>query len=426
MSLLDQFAARLPLANITSADLLVVSASGGADSMVLLALVAELVESEVVRVPVLVYHLNHRLRPEAELDLELVRRSVARLSLPFYYEQRDVAAFARRSGMGVEEAGRVLRLRGLARLLRGRPRALALTAHHANDYAESVLLHLLRGAGEQALRTLPFFSIVHEVPLLRPLMAIGSAELRQAAVAANLEFRDDVSNWDLRYARNRVRHSVLPTLLSLGLDPAALWQRFHDFPLVNDPLGFGESGPRAQASDRVSWDRRLFGRATTGLVKKLLDAACFSLGFGPIESGLVREFARSARRPHFRVALENSRLVVWSDRRGPVWLFRKDSLLLSPATMHAQAEGIQICYGGLERRYERASGLRVASFQPGMRFAVAPGKHQKLKKLFQQEGVPGPVRPFIPVLVRDSEGTVERVCLSFWEGGRDRVSADLF
>ncbi len=192
---------------------LVVAVSGGADSCALWDLL--LTDG---RWPILVWHLDHGLRPESATDAAFMREraehyltqgKVAELIL----ESVDVAVLAKAWGCGLEEAGRRHRYERLSAVALAHDVAAVCTAHHADDQAETVLAHLLRGAGPVGLAGIPpWRELGPGVLLVRPLLAASRAQLRQHLEKTGLSWREDGSNADVRYQRNHLRQRVLPQL----------------------------------------------------------------------------------------------------------------------------------------------------------------------------------------------------------------------
>ncbi len=192
---------------------LVVAVSGGADSCALWDLL--LADG---RWPLLIWHLDHGLRPEAAADAAFVRKRAEHYcaqgkSADIIVESADVAALARAWGCGLEEAGRRHRYERLAAVALAHGGQAVCTAHHADDQAETVLAHLLRGAGPVGLAGIPpQRELVPGVLLVRPLLGAGRAHLRQHLEQRDLSWREDGSNADVRWQRNRLRQRVLPDL----------------------------------------------------------------------------------------------------------------------------------------------------------------------------------------------------------------------
>ena len=193
---------------------LLVAVSGGADSTVLLAGLARIAPEFGLELHAA--HLHHGLRgAEADADLDFVRRLCARLGVPLLAARRDAPALMKRHGLAGENGLRVLRRRFLRAALRRSGGAAIATAHTADDQLETVLMRLLRGTG---LRGLGGMRERHG-PWIKPLLEATRLEIVTDLRAARLEWREDRSNDDPAWTRNRVRHGAIPALLR-ALDPA--------------------------------------------------------------------------------------------------------------------------------------------------------------------------------------------------------------
>jgi len=188
---------------------LLIALSGGADSMALL-LAAHLLKTRW-QVSLQAVHLNHNLRAEAEDDALFARSMCERLNIPCRTGSSSVATYAHRFNLGLEEAGRTLRYRFLLGIKRRHKAHYILTGHHHNDLAEDMLLRLVRGAGWPHLAGMQAFD--PGTGLLRPLLMTPKEELTVFLRAHGLSWREDSSNQDPAFTRNRIRHSVIPLLL---------------------------------------------------------------------------------------------------------------------------------------------------------------------------------------------------------------------
>lgn len=191
-----------------------VALSGGADSMALLHLLLCL--RERYGLTVAAAHLNHCLRGEqSERDEAFVRDFCEAHGVPLTVVRRDVAALARASGEGLEQAGRRARYEWFATF----PGRVAL-AHTASDALETTLFHLCRGAGLRGLCGIPPV----RGAIVRPLIECTRAQVEAYCAAHAIPFVQDASNADCRFARNRLRHRVVPELKEInpGVEQAAV------------------------------------------------------------------------------------------------------------------------------------------------------------------------------------------------------------
>ncbi len=198
------FAAEAPLA---AGDLLVVAVSGGVDSMVLLDALWRLRTCLQVRLHVA--HLDHGLRAEAAEDRALVAARAAVYGLPCTCAARDVGGLARATRRSLEDAARQARYEFLEQVAAAESARYVVLGHQALDQAETVLLHLVRGSGTAGLAGM---RVVRAGRFVRPLLTVDRQQIREYAAALAVPYREDASNADRRFTRNRVRHELLPLL----------------------------------------------------------------------------------------------------------------------------------------------------------------------------------------------------------------------
>lgn len=184
----------------------VVAVSGGMDSMVLLDCFARLKRLRAIRV--IAAHMNHRLRGRAsDADEAFVRRACAERDI-----ECVVARKKPRAGANLQDAARRARYAFFEALARERGVRVIATGHHADDQAETVLLHLLRGAGLRGLSGIRTAAARGDLLLLRPLLLVTRAEIEAYARRRLIAFREDATNAQPIYARNRLRHALIPAL----------------------------------------------------------------------------------------------------------------------------------------------------------------------------------------------------------------------
>jgi tRNA(Ile)-lysidine synthase len=184
-----------------------VAVSGGADSVALLRLFVEL--REVLGVVICVAHFNHKLRGKAsDADEKFVARLAAQHGLEFFVAREDVAAKAKRERANLEDAARRARYAFFEQLVKEGRAARVAVAQTADDQAETVLAHMLRGTGLAGLAGIhPQASCV-----FRPLLGIRRVALRAYLRDKRQAWREDASNKDETRTRARIRHKLMPFL----------------------------------------------------------------------------------------------------------------------------------------------------------------------------------------------------------------------
>jgi len=193
-----------------------IGVSGGADSVAMLRIFSEL--RTRLGIAVLVLHFHHQLRgAEADKDERFVKALAAEFHLEFESGRADVAGEARLHGWNVEDAARRLRYQFFTSVAETRGLDRVAVAHTANDQAETVLSHLLRGTGLTGLAGIyPVSGLI-----IRPLLELGREELREFLSESGQTWREDATNQDTSRTRARIRHQLIPLLLR-DFDSAAV------------------------------------------------------------------------------------------------------------------------------------------------------------------------------------------------------------
>ncbi|MCF7847205.1 MAG: tRNA lysidine(34) synthetase TilS [Kiritimatiellales bacterium] len=189
---------------------LVAGVSGGADSVALLR------SFHALGIPVTVAHLNHQLRgADSDADEQFVRALADELKFPMVGRSCNVKKLAADNGWSLEMAARQARHGVFGAVADG---GMVALAHNADDQAETFLLKLARGAGPDGLSGMPAFQPLDNFSVIRPMLGIYRTEIIQWLEATGFGWREDASNRDDAFLRNRVRHEILP-MLGTRLNP---------------------------------------------------------------------------------------------------------------------------------------------------------------------------------------------------------------
>lgn len=415
-------------------DRLVIGVSGGPDSLCLLDVLYSLAGSHGL--VLCVAHFNHGLRPEAEADVSFVRAEAARRGLDCLSETADVRAAAAASRQSLETEARALRYAFLARVARQKGASLVAVAHSADDQAETVLMHLLRGAGLRGLRgMLPKRAIGQAVVLIRPLLAITRAEILDYCAENKLTPLMDSSNADTRFARNRVRHALLPTLEAYNPNlrarlarTAAVAAGDYEIWLAAVQRLWAETAlVELDHPERVAFDRARWLALSAAQQRALLRTAAERLmeaqdeiDFAPLEAAVM--FSRAARPGRsctlaagLVLRVEAERIVVcpaaatgldagdWprlvAGALAPGWRLQIEAV--DAAAWHAQQTETASRWTGFIDADRLAEPVTLRSRWPGDRFQpLGMGGHTvKLSDFFVNRKVPARQRDTWPLLV---------------------------
>jgi tRNA(Ile)-lysidine synthase len=184
-----------------------VGLSGGSDSVALTLLLRELSEHGGFSLVALA-HINHHLRPDADRDERFCREFATRISVPIHVDAVDVRSYAASQRLSIEDAARRLRYESLRRCAVEIRADRVAVGHTRDDQAETFLLKLIRGAGMTGLGGI----YPQRGDVIRPLLEVSRAELREYLKGAGQAWVEDDTNADLRNPRNRIRHRVLAEL----------------------------------------------------------------------------------------------------------------------------------------------------------------------------------------------------------------------
>jgi len=421
-----------------------IAVSGGADSVALLRLLLEL--RHELGIVLSVVHFNHKLRGnESEEDQRFVA-SLARTSeLEFHCSEGDVRSHAAEQGLSIEAAARDLRYKFFTQFLRDGSLDSIATAHTADDQAETLLLRIARGAGTRGLAGIyPRLSAPPKscsgprglddqfrAAIIRPLLGERRADLRAYLAQTGQAWREDSSNRDLRHARNRVRHELLPWL-EQNLNPAVRERLVETAEIARAEEEYWQEEV-TRALTRV-WSApqgvvllKELAKLPLALQRRVLRAACESLGLRLDFLHVEELMALSLRNPFSASERVVAMPEGWSASCGGGFLrfFRTERpqpteyeyVLSVPGRVTVREAGaafeVVFVAGDLEGAYNPenlldaallAKELRVRNWRAGDRFwAIHAKSPRKVKELLQRRHVSGKLRRNWPVIVSGNE-----------------------
>jgi tRNA(Ile)-lysidine synthase len=406
----------------------IVSVSGGADSMALLSLLHRLESAYCLTL--VVAHVNHQLRGgEAIRDARFVERYADHLGLPFHKLDVDVKALKQRTGLSPQHAARELRHHALRSLCRTLAATHIALGHTADDQAETFLIRLLRGGGPVALAGIP----AKRMPFIRPLLRVYRESILEFLRCAGVPWMEDSSNANQSYPRNRVRLDLMPTLRAYH--PHIAERLHHVADMLRADNEVLEQQTEALAKNVVSRgigsamlaiQRAPFAAASLSMQRRLLRYAIDRLapshnvaGFRDMEA-LVR-FVVSDRKTGQRLALAGQLMAEWHGDAVLLWQARAlpstclSAILPVPGILTLESLALSLTAktltvppmwkGSAEPR--RAFGdldaitspLSIRFPRPGDRFhPLGAAGTQKLQDFFVNNKVPQATRPYVPLV----------------------------
>lgn len=204
---------------INRGDNVVIGVSGGPDSLCLLFLMYQY--SRRVGFNVIAVHFNHKLRGErADEDEAFVKQLCDYLKIKCVIARADIRALAEKSGMSIEETGRIMRYKAFAKAAKASNGIIAV-AHHQDDNVETILLNLIRGSNIKGITGMTEVGEMEGCMLIRPLLKGTHADVLEFLDVNEIRYMEDETNQDITYSRNRIREMVVPQLREINSQASA-------------------------------------------------------------------------------------------------------------------------------------------------------------------------------------------------------------
>ena len=193
---------------IENGEKVVLAVSGGPDSICMLDILNDIKNDETIDMnfEIVVAHVNHMIREEAEEDEKYVKKYCEEKQIEFYSKSIDVQKMANNNKIGVEEAGRKARYDFFNEILERTNAQKIAIAHNKNDKVETVLMHILRGSGINGLKGIE----AKRGKYIRPLIECERNEIEEYCTEKKMQPRIDKTNFENEYTRNKVRNLLIP------------------------------------------------------------------------------------------------------------------------------------------------------------------------------------------------------------------------
>lgn len=188
-------------------DKVVIGVSGGPDSICLLHVLNNI--KSMLNFEIVVAHINHQIRPEADEETEYVKEFCDKLNVKCFVRKIDVIKKAENEKIGTEEAGRYARYEFFEEVLKQENANKIATAHNANDNAETVLMNIFRGTSTAGLKGI---EPIRDEKFIRPLIECNRNDIENYCKTNNLQPRIDKSNFENIYTRNKIRNILIPQI----------------------------------------------------------------------------------------------------------------------------------------------------------------------------------------------------------------------
>ena len=191
---------------IEEGDTIIVGASGGPDSQFLIYALMEL--RKEMDFTIILAHLNHLHRKEANFDESLVEETAEKFALSFRKKAASMDAYAKKYGISSEDAGRRLRYDFFREIQKEYPKSKIAIAHNLDDQAETVLMRIIRGTGVEGLRAMDY----RNGDIIRPILDIKKAMILDYLNSEQIPYAIDKTNFTTDYTRNKLRLDIIPKI----------------------------------------------------------------------------------------------------------------------------------------------------------------------------------------------------------------------
>lgn len=316
---------------VMSKSKLLVAVSGGPDSLALLHVLQSLRDTGAFTA-IAVVHVNHRLRePDSDIEEASVRTYCEAWEVPFFLKRVETAQVSEKEKTGIEETARNLRYHFFEELIEMHGFNFVLTAHTANDHAETVILNMIRGAGVRGLAGIPPKRKLGNAHILRPWLDVTKAEIMEYLQEHNLIAEHDASNDELTYQRNRVRNKVMPVLAEVWPDRS---------PIKTLTTLAGRMRELSNFLDKLSREELQKLERDGGLSIEGIKIRSGFLLHAIIEAWIHKEFG------HYGLTSEEtSRIEVWLASTSPRMELRRGlSLRKDGSVLRLESDGRQMTY----------------------------------------------------------------------------------
>ncbi len=192
---------------IEDGDKIILGVSGGPDSISMLDILRKIQQEGDIKFEIIVAHINHMIREEAEEEEKYVKKYCEKHKIKFYAKKINIIQIAKNNKIGTEECGRKARYDFFEEILQKNGANKIGIAHNENDKVETIIMNLLRGSGVTGLKGI---EPKRENKYIRPLIECKRSEIEQYCEENNLNPCIDKTNFENEYTRNKIRNIIIP------------------------------------------------------------------------------------------------------------------------------------------------------------------------------------------------------------------------
>lgn len=255
---------------IEEGDTIIVGASGGPDSQFLIYALMEL--RKEMDFTIILAHLNHLHRKEADFDESLVEETAKKFALDFRKKSASMDDYAKKYGLSSEDAGRRLRYEFFREIQKEYPKSKIAIAHNLDDQAETVLMRIIRGTGVEGLRAMDY----RNGDIIRPILDIKKAMILDYLNSEQIPYAIDKTNFTTDYTRNKLRLHIIPEIEKINPNFKESLVKLSE--IATDEISISDSYIRniyediivQRKTDAISFDKEGFESQDKAIQAKLL------------------------------------------------------------------------------------------------------------------------------------------------------------
>ncbi len=380
----------------------IVSFSGGPDSMFLMYLYHQFKKKGLIK-DLSLFHFNHQLRKESDEEENFVIKIAKIYDLPIFVESGKVFEISKKLKLNLEETARILRYRALFRITKQFPTSLVLTGHTADDYIETLILRLIRGAN----LNYPFFwhhrkmilkiaNRTQILPVFSPLLLFEKKEILEFLHKKEIHYIIDSSNFDLKFKRNYIRHKVIEPLKQIGFQSSLVWQRTH-----LDIQYFLKK--QNSLKEYIFLETAVFYNLSNREIKILFDQITRAIGLQPLQKEIIYEFIKQSHKN--KIYIESKQIII-NSCRNQIWFIRSNSTLLKHPIIKKEKETILEWHS--QKRIYKIKDIKISYLEQETNSYLK----KNIKEALREVSFPKIIRNKIPYIVYKEK---VQILLSFLE-----------
>ena len=375
----------------------ILSYSGGKDSTFLLHFYFFLYKNHFLKYKPYIYHLSHGIRDNELQEIEI--ENYIKLNFPFktFFKKRKILNLSKRLKLSLEETGRAYRKKDLFKILN--LESYIVTAHHLNDYIETILINLIRGSGLNTFKVLSIFDNNH----FRPLMLLEKYSWNLFFEWEKLVIFEDETNYSNAFLRNRIRKTVLPFLENEGLNAFKVYRNCHSELFFPPEI-------KTVKLEKVELSTKNFYFYSMQDFKVILDIHLKIMNLYPLNFKALK-LLREKLLEEKTFTFSTKQVIFWKSSSQNLFILSKKAKFFKKL----RVVNSDIFWNNEKRTYNFDF---IANTYKGLK-VYHNGLNKKVSEILREAEIPLPIRSFIPILLKKNK--ISAILLSMWDSKKSDV-----